>query len=409
MSRRILCFADVRFPLERANGIQTMETCGALARRGHRVTLLVRPDTQTPPRDPFAYFGVSDAPGLAIERVRVAGPPAVRRLASLAQALARARKLRGEDLVFTRDLGFAAFYLRLRARGSAPLVYESHGFAPTVSQARPSMLTGADAASARKQRRLFRREALVWRAADGYATITRGLAEELEGRFGPRAVIAVVPDGARMGIGDPAGWVFPPAGRSAVVGYSGHLYPWKGVDLLIEALAQLPAVRGVIVGGHPAESDAARVEALARQLGLSSRVVFSGMVAPRDVPGRLAAADVLVLPNPATETSARYTSPLKLFEYLAMGRPIVASDLPAFREVLTDRRDAVLFEPGNAAALADAIRTVLANRGLAESLAREARRTAADYSWDRRAERLESLIEAAARERQSSRRGTREG
>ena len=59
---RILYLADIRFPLERANGIQSMETCHALAARGHDVTLVVRPDTHTPPRDPFAFYGLPRDP-----------------------------------------------------------------------------------------------------------------------------------------------------------------------------------------------------------------------------------------------------------------------------------------------------------------------------------------------------------
>jgi glycosyltransferase involved in cell wall biosynthesis len=392
MSRHVFCFADVRFPLERANGIQTMETCAALARRGCRVSLLVRPDTARPPRDPFDYYGVADAPGLSVERVVVRGPEAVRRAGSLAQALVRAVTSR-PDLVLTRDLGFASLYLRWRRRHAAALVYESHGFAPTVSEARPSMLSGARTASAAKQRRLFRREAFVWQNADGYATITRGLADELQDRFGARPALAVVADGARMRRAAP--WLFAAGGTDPVVAYSGHLYPWKGVDLLLEALASLPGVRGLIVGGHPAEPDAARLRARSRELGLDSRIVFTGMVAPYEVAARLEAADILVLPNPETPVSARYTSPLKLFEYLAMGRPIVASDLPAFREVLTDRRNALLFEPGSAAALARAIRALLDDRQLAAAIAAGAGETAADYSWDRRAERLDVLFDDA--------------
>ena len=55
---RLLYLADIRFPLERANGIQSMETCHALASRGHRVTMVVRPDTQRPPRDPWVFYGL---------------------------------------------------------------------------------------------------------------------------------------------------------------------------------------------------------------------------------------------------------------------------------------------------------------------------------------------------------------
>ena len=137
MSRRILCVADVRFPVERANGIQTIETCAALARRGHAVRLVVRPDTAVPARDPFEYYGVERDPRLSIERVRVAGPAPLRRMGFLLGALARARGTSRDDVVLTRDLGFASLYLRARRSGSARLVYESHGFAPAVAGSGP--------------------------------------------------------------------------------------------------------------------------------------------------------------------------------------------------------------------------------------------------------------------------------
>ena len=70
---RILYFADIRFPLERANGIQTMETCYALAERGHEVRLVVKPDTHTPPRDPFDFYGLPKHRSLVIERANT--PP----------------------------------------------------------------------------------------------------------------------------------------------------------------------------------------------------------------------------------------------------------------------------------------------------------------------------------------------
>ncbi len=256
------------------------------------------------------------------------------------------------------------------------------------------MLTGARPPSQAKQARLFGREARVWRGADGYATITRGLADELARRFGPRPALAVVADGARV---HATGAFAPRAiGSPAVVGYSGHLYPWKGVDLLLDALAELPGILGLIVGGHPGESDLARLRSRADRLGLTPRVTFTGMVRPREVAARLDVADVLVLPNPATATSERYTSPLKLFEYLAMGRPIVASDLPAFREIVRHGENALLFEAGNASALAAAVRDVVGDPARAEAMGRRAFETARDYSWDARAGRLEGLFGEAA-------------
>jgi glycosyltransferase involved in cell wall biosynthesis len=160
----------------------------------------------------------------------------------------------------------------------------------------------------------------------------------------------------------------------------------------LEALTLLPGVRGLIVGGHAAEPDLARVKARAAALGLETRVTFTGLVEPAQVPERLRAAAILALPNPASAISTHFTSPLKLFEYMAAGRPIVASDLPAIREVLRDDIDALLVPPGDAAALADAIRRLLDDPALAARLAASALDGVREYGWDRRAARLESLL-----------------
>ena len=83
---------------------------------------------------------------------------------------------------------------------------------------------------------------------------------------------------------------------------------------------------------------------------------------------------------------------MKLFEYMAAGRPIVASDLPAIREVLTDDVDALLVTPGDADALAAAIRRLAGDPGLGARLSRAALDLVPQYTWARRAERLESLF-----------------
>jgi glycosyltransferase involved in cell wall biosynthesis len=179
-----------------------------------------------------------------------------------------------------------------------------------------------------------------------------------------------------------------------IVAYAGHLYAWKGVDILLEALASLPDVDGLIVGGHEREPDLARTRAVAERVGVASRVTFTGLVEPPQVRDLLARASVLVLPNPASAVSSRFTSPLKLFEYMAAGRPIVASDLPALREVLSPDENAVLVTPGSAPALAAGIRQVIDDPALASRLALHALETVADFSWDRRAERLDALLTA---------------
>jgi glycosyltransferase involved in cell wall biosynthesis len=396
---RITYFADIRFPLERANGIQTMETCHALAERGHAVSLIVRPDTTTPPRDPFAYYDLPPAERLTIERAPVTGPQMARRLGYLSFAAGRALGAGRTDILVTRDLGVAALLCAIPRSMRPPIVYESHGYAPDVAAALPDMLATATKPGAGKLARLARREAQVWRRADGYVTITAGLATELSGRFGTREHVAVIPDGVRLKNRDTRLFLNGAEERSSVpvVAYAGHLYAWKGVDVLLEALARVPAAEGLIVGGHAAEPDLRRVTDLARRLGIESRVTFTGLVEPARVPELLQRARVLALPNPASAISLRYTSPLKLFEYLAAGRAIVASDLPSIREVVHDGVEALLVTPGDPDALAKGIQRLLDDPALADRLAASASELAPHYSWARRAERLEGLFSRVAR------------
>jgi len=400
---KILYFADIRLPLERANGIQTMETCHALAGRGHEVRLVVRPDTQTPSRDPFEYYGLPPTSRLVVERAPAKGPQVARRVGYLAYAAARATGGGHSDVVMTRDLAVASLLLRLPAR--APIVYESHGYAPEVSAALPELVSTAHPPDGAKLARLGRRESYVWQHADGYVAITRGLAESLTARFGPRARLAVVPDGSRLTQPPQPGTTLRHASTLAhpgtldpgtlapcTVGYAGHLYAWKGVDVLLDAIARVPEVRGLIVGGHEQEPDLARLRALAKELRIADRVTFTGHLPPSTVASQLARADIVALPNPASAISTHSTSPLKLFEYMAAGKAIVASRLPSLGEVLTDEVNALLVTPGDADALAGGIRRLVNDPALRGRLGGAARDAVAEYSWDRRAERLEILF-----------------
>jgi glycosyltransferase involved in cell wall biosynthesis len=394
---RITYFADVRFPLERANGIQTMETCYALAQRGHQVDLIVRPDTHSPPRDPYEYYGLRPESRLRVERAPVSGPAAARRFGYLAFAVGRSLGTARADVLMTRDLGVASAILQVPRAARPPLVYESHGSAPEVAAALPSLVATATPPSPRKLRRLAAREVGVWRRADAYVTITAALRTELEGRFGSRPRLAVVPDGVRIAARNSAG---TREDSSRVVAYAGHLYAWKGVDVLLDALSRIADATGLIIGGHSAEPDLARAKSLAERLGVGARITFTGMVEPTHVAGLLTQADVLALPNPASAISTRYTSPLKLFEYMVARRPIVASDLPAIREVLRDGVNALLVPAGDPIALAHAIERLFNDRTLAARLAQAAFDQVPAYSWERRAERLEALLSetiAAAR------------
>jgi glycosyltransferase involved in cell wall biosynthesis len=390
----VLSFADTRFPIERANGAQTMATCQALAARGHDVTLVVRPNPTGRQGDPFRFYGVPATRGLRLHFVPTSRGRLASRLRFLGAAVRLARDRGG--LVYTRDLGLASLLLAWPRALPVHVVYESHGVAPVVREELPRLLgTPALAPSASTLGRLDRRERRVWTRAHAYVTITQALADELTSRYGRRQRVFVVPDGAPPADPTGAADAGPPPTARPVAAYAGHLYPWKGVDVFVRALALAPEVDGLIVGGHPGESDLARITTLAREVGVADRLEITGLVRPADVASRLAPASFLVLPNTASAMSDRYTSPLKLFEYLRLGRAIVASDLTAIREVLADEETALLVPPGDAQALAEALRRLAADPVLAIALGHRARALAARFTWTARASRLEAALLAA--------------
>jgi glycosyltransferase involved in cell wall biosynthesis len=114
------------------------------------------------------------------------------------------------------------------------------------------------------------------------------------------------------------------------------------------------------------------------------------------VADELARAAAVVVPFLRAGMTERHTSPLKIFEAMAAGRPIVASDLPSSREILRDGENALLVPPGDAGALAAALRRVLGDDGLARRLAASAWDEAPRYSWAARARALGELFEEVA-------------
>ena len=387
----ILYAADIRFPLERTNGVHTMETCAALAAQGHTVHMLVRPDTASPPRDPLAFYGVPSTASIRIDRAPVFGPATLRRIGYLTHLSSRLLQRRRWDVVYTPELVLASTALRWPRRLRPPVVYESHNFRPAFAANLPDLVTGLPAAGRLKLRRLWRREGRVWRGAEGYVTTTHALASELEAHFGPRSRAIAAPNGVRI---DPARRYEPRrrGDKPPVVAYAGHFYPYNGAHLLIEALALLPGVRGLIIGGHPRDAtDGERLRALTSARGLTDRVTFTGLVPPDQVVPCLREADVLVQPL-IDAPYTRYASAMKLFDYMAAGRPIVAFDLASTREVVADGRTACLVEPGSVEALAAGIRDVLADPALADRLAHAAFEEVANYTWAHRAARIGRLL-----------------
>ncbi|HET7292546.1 MAG TPA: glycosyltransferase family 4 protein [Vicinamibacteria bacterium] len=392
MSLSVLMPADVRFPLERANGVQILKTAGALARAGIHTTLMVRHSDPRRTDEIMALYGIAPDPNLLIRRLPVlhrTGSFALPRAAFLARTAAAIAAARG-SLVFTRDLQLADLLTGLGPL-IAPVVYEAHAVETLLYNERGALYGTGERPNPRKARRLLKREGRVWRRAAGFVTTTAGIRATFEETYGPRANVAVVPNGCDV----PAERSFPPLpeGTPRVV-YAGQLYPWKGVDVLVEAVAEIPEARLVILGGLELEDDLHRIRALVARLGLNERVELPGTVPQAQVAAELEQASVVAVPFLKGAMTERHTSPIKLFEALAAGRPIVATDLPSTREVLADSQDALLVPAGDATALAAAIRRLIEDRELAERLARAAFDKAPEYSWDARAARIKALLEA---------------
>lgn len=388
----VLIPADVRFPLERANGVQIVKTAAALARSGTPTTLFVRQSDPRPTPEILRLYGVDGAPDLDVRRVRVLhrrGSFLVPRLAFLGRAVATAaRAARRGAIVYTRDLQLAD--LLLRVPGTARrVVYEAHAVESVMYEERGLLYGTAAEVDPGKTARLRQRESRVWRRAGGFLATTAGIRDSFAASFGPREA-DVIPNGCDV----PDDRTFPglPEGEPRIL-YAGQLYPWKGVDVLVEAMARLGRGRLVILGGMPGEGDTERVRALVDRVGLTARTEMPGLVPQAEVAAELRRATIVVVPFLRSAMTERHTSPLKAFEAMAAGRAIVASDLPSTREVLRHGETAWLVPPGDAAALAFGLTRLLDDRAGAGRLARGAWDEAPRYSWDARARRLRAAFE----------------
>ncbi|MBK5255247.1 MAG: glycosyltransferase [Vicinamibacteria bacterium] len=389
----IVLFADIRFPSPRANGIQVVKTAQALAARGREVRLVVRHSDPRSTAEILAGFGVEPTPRLQVDRLKVGHAPnssLVPRLRYLTQAFLQARRVsRMGGFVVTRDLQLADLLLRL---GCDRLTYEAHAVEAIMYDERQQLYDLKAGPSATKRRRIEDRERRVWAGARGFMATTQGILATFERLFGARPRTAVVPNGCDI----PKDRAFTPPSEDQRVVYAGQLYPWKGVDVLVQAFARLTRGELVIVGGLQGESDFDRIQNLARSLDLGDRIHFLGSLPQKDVAAQLARATVVVAPFLKSAMTSEHTSPIKAFEAMAAGRPLLISDTGASREIVEDNRTGILVAPGNVEAWVEALERVLSDRALQTTLARAAFEKASHYSWARRAERIEEFLGAAA-------------
>ena len=375
---RILYLFPEPLPLPRARGIQVVHTVAALAKAGMHMQLAYVPVRQE--RDPFAAYGL--APPLSVERV-----PLTRSLPApfswlplrsnrlfyhrLRHWLKRqAQQGKRPQIIMVRHLKVA--HALLNEFPDIPLLYEAHE-------------VFADVAPAHKQKRLANIEQAVLRRATLLVAITRGAADDLQRRYHLDREIHVVHDAASL----PAHVPEKPwheAGRHVI--YSGSFFPWKGVQDLIAAAAGLPDCRITLIGGSPEQ--VAKFRATVPDGG--AEVSFTGHVPHAQAVQALGAACIAVLPN-RRQPNSLWSSPLKLFEYMASGCAVVAADLPSLHEVLGEN-EAVWVRPGDPESLAAGIRSLAGDPELARRLGQLMQKRVLAYTWDERARRLAEIMQA---------------
>jgi glycosyltransferase involved in cell wall biosynthesis len=228
------------------------------------------------------------------------------------------------------------------------------------------------------------RDHLLRRGVDGARVHVLHNAVDEE-RFQPG--IDGAPVRARHGLGD-----------RAVIGFVGSFAAYHGVDLFFESAAEVarrePGAVFFLVGGRRGNRRYEDLRAAVERDFPAGAVVFAGEVPHDQIPAHLAAMDVAVIPM-----AADYGSPTKTFEYLAMGRAVIAPGVPALREVLRDGENALLTKPASRDSLTEAMLRLCRDPGLRAGLGRAARETIlASHTWSGNARAIDGLLQTALAE-----------
>jgi len=375
---RIACIATSEVPSRKANSIRVMKVCQSFIDLGHSVRLWLpgrTPDFSW--TDLIVHYGIRDR--FPIRWLR--GAITLRRYDFCLFAVLDAAIWKA-DLFYIWPLQGAALTSRL-GLSTALEIHDLPGgrFGPWLFR---NFLRGTGA-----RRLLPITDALRnWLAReyktslDAPFTMVSPLAVDLE-----RYADLPTADNARRELG---------LEEAFTVGYTGHLYPGRGIDLLMELARRNPKMRFLWAGGEPVA-----IELWSKRLSNAgvNNVRLMGFVPNTQLPLIQAACDVLMMPHERRVSAsgggdiARFASPMKMFEYLCSGRAILASDLPVLREVLNED-NAVLIAPEDVDAWNGALRVLEIHEDRRHALGNQARIDAAKYTWVERARRsLEGLTE----------------
>ncbi|MDP9940111.1 glycosyltransferase family 4 protein [Ectopseudomonas alcaliphila] len=359
-------------PSRSANSIHVMKMCQALTECGHEVTLFApdaRKEVEAGVKDCYEYYGVK--PFFILRKIVWFKWLGRAYFSGILIAVNAA--LGSYRLAFARCLPSAFFAALLRV----PVIFEYHQ--PVSDSGRLAKLNEF------LFKRLIRHKSFVGFVAITHALKTHYLARypELEGR------ICVAPDGS-----DPfpfhceAVTLSSPSGRLQV-GYVGQLYSGKGMEVVSKLCHLAPFADFHVVGGLQPDIEKWKTEIKA------DNIAFHGYVPHAQAPGFISAFDVLLLPNQNKVTwhkaggdIGQWTSPLKMFEYMSAGKPIISSDLPVLREILQDDVNALLCPPEDITAWVNALKR-LEDPSLRERLGKRALSDfICNYTWKRRAQTI---------------------
>ncbi|OGZ53287.1 MAG: hypothetical protein A3B25_00230 [Candidatus Ryanbacteria bacterium RIFCSPLOWO2_01_FULL_48_26] len=367
---KLIYIVDARIPTERAHGMQVMKMCEAFSKQGFIVELVIPARQNTISADPFDYyqighkFRIRKLFCLDLTRFGWSFFFVLQNLTFVLASIIFLMFQKNGSVLYTR--GNTVLFWPKFLTDKFLLFIETHFMWP-------------------KNIRLYMKS---FSKARGVIAVTKAYKTYLQQKYNvPENKIIWAPDGV-----DLEKFQIPndklqirerlklPRDKKIIV-YTGSDLAWRGVETLKDAVVFFPKeYRAYFVGTVTPIED--------------YRAVFTGHKYPKEIPLWLRAADVLVLCGTAkSEISLHYVSPLKLFEYLAAGRPIVATDTPSHREILNDK-NAILVKPDDPEALANAIKTVLADEGLAGKLGQNAALEANMYSWDNRVRRISDFIKS---------------
>jgi glycosyltransferase involved in cell wall biosynthesis len=346
--------------------IHVQEVVRALREEGVDVTLFATRCATTPPDD------LGGIPVVRLPHPR--GQGAEREFCSLEAnpALREALLERGPfDVVYERHSIWSHAAIELAAELGVPGLLEVN--APLLDEQRRfrSLVLHEEAASS---------VARALRSASACVAVSEPVAAYLRDHPATHGAVCVIPNGVDPQRFDP-GHRRESGGDAVTVGFVGSLKPWHDLPTLVAAFAELhgrrPDTRLLVVGDGPGRDE---LHGALAEHGLLEAASITGMIAPADVPAALASIDVAVAPYPALEPF--YFSPLKVLEYMAMARPIVAASIGQVGDLIQPEVNGLLYAPGSPDELAAALGRLVDDDGLRRTLGERARRDAIErHSW----------------------------